>query len=366
MKFTIFTGFYNYLETVDDLVNSILNQTHTDWEWIIWDDFSENQEVSVKLQEICKIDSRVKQAFPETKKQFYWNPPTNLATGDVCLVQDSDDIMLPNLLKVYDYNFNKFQDVQLISCNSELRTDNIHGILKSFRLINYKEVRNLKESIFDPTNEYSFGDSRAWRNNIELFTNENFIYCAEDIIKELVCEKKGKLLFLPRTLSIYSWRNNSISRTMDAGVYDENKVILDTIGADNENLETLEKYYDNIYDHAVCFYNLTVNHLNTSEKINYLCTDINDDVKDKLNCLFFDQEIKYNDENNYEFVVSKIKTKSDLDILKNYFYNYKITKELSIVCDISLKHEVFNFLESNNLMFYWFGLDNFFTIKINF
>jgi hypothetical protein len=108
MKFTIFTSFYNYVDTFDLLVESIFNQTYQNWEWIISDDFSENPDVMVKLESLVLRSNKIKLIQPKLKKEFYWNPPTNHSTGDIFLVQDSDDIMHPKLLEVYKHNFDKF------------------------------------------------------------------------------------------------------------------------------------------------------------------------------------------------------------------------------------------------------------------
>ena len=39
MKFSISTSFYNRGHLVENLYKQILAQTHTDWEWIVTDDF---------------------------------------------------------------------------------------------------------------------------------------------------------------------------------------------------------------------------------------------------------------------------------------------------------------------------------------
>ncbi len=102
MRFTIFTSFYNYLDTFDQLKESVFNQTYQNWEWIISDDFSQNTEVSNKIKQLVAENPRkVKFVEPEYKKQFYWNPPIKHSTGDIFMVLDSDDMMHPKLLEVY-------------------------------------------------------------------------------------------------------------------------------------------------------------------------------------------------------------------------------------------------------------------------
>ena len=39
MKFSISTAFYRRGHLVEEIYYQILNQTHTDWEWVVTDDF---------------------------------------------------------------------------------------------------------------------------------------------------------------------------------------------------------------------------------------------------------------------------------------------------------------------------------------
>jgi len=57
---SIITGYYNGDEYIDETVKSVLNQTFPSFEWIIVDDGSTKKEAIDKLEEIKKIDSRIK------------------------------------------------------------------------------------------------------------------------------------------------------------------------------------------------------------------------------------------------------------------------------------------------------------------
>ena len=41
MKFSISTSFYRRNNLVETLYKQLLDQTHTDWEWVVTDDFSD-------------------------------------------------------------------------------------------------------------------------------------------------------------------------------------------------------------------------------------------------------------------------------------------------------------------------------------
>ena len=59
-EISIITAYYNGHKYIDETANSILNQTYPYWEWLIIDDGSTNEESLNKLEELSKLDSRIK------------------------------------------------------------------------------------------------------------------------------------------------------------------------------------------------------------------------------------------------------------------------------------------------------------------
>ena len=107
IKFTIFTGFYNYLDNLERLYEAIANQTYSNWEWLVCDDFSDDPEVLKALISLEEKDSRIRVIYPKWKKHYYWNLPISESSGEFILVQDSDDLMYPKLLECYLYHLEK-------------------------------------------------------------------------------------------------------------------------------------------------------------------------------------------------------------------------------------------------------------------
>lgn len=109
MKFSILIAHYNNADYFKDCYKSILNQTYTNWEVIILDDFSRPEE----KEEVKKTIEN------DTRFQFYENPENKgvgytksklieLATGDICGFVDPDDAIRPyaieNAIKVFRKN----------------------------------------------------------------------------------------------------------------------------------------------------------------------------------------------------------------------------------------------------------------------
>ena len=57
---SIITPYYNSQKYIEETANSILNQTFPYWEWVIVDDGSPDEEAKKKLNEIEKMDSRIR------------------------------------------------------------------------------------------------------------------------------------------------------------------------------------------------------------------------------------------------------------------------------------------------------------------
>lgn len=362
MKFTIFTGFFNFKETIDQLASSVLSQTHQDWEWIIWDDFSDDPEINMLLEKLRSADARIKRVYPTYKKEFFWNPPVDRASGEICMVLDSDDMMLPSLLSTYAYNFRKFPDLQMISCNSEMRNDSVLGDLRSMRYINFQNNCNLLQSMEDDSYEYNWGDCRAWRNRVNLFTDREWKYCGDDLIKVLTSEKLGKTLFLPRTLHVYAHREGSVSHTPEHGrsIEEENQEIIRSIGEKNRDLCSIEDYYDRRFDDMTPFYLSPINWLISGTAINYVSTTTDPRGRELIRELFPEHLIEFNSEKIYPHAVFKIRTQDDLAALNKYIDRKILPNEtMTVEADKSLKDEVNQALTKIGKPFSWFLYNKF-------
>lgn len=360
MRFTIFTGFHEYLDNFEQLVESINSQTYTNWEWIVADDFSTNPEVSKKLEELVNTNPKVKLAKPSYKKEFYWNPPINMSTGDIFVVVDSDDIIFPKFLEVYKYNFEKFPEVHMISSNSIVYNEKINGSLRSTRYINYRNNCNLHQSINDTSYEYNFGDGRAWRNNIKKFSEKDeWKFCAEDFLKITVSEELGKILFLPRSLYGYSYRESSISHEVHHNfeIFNEGNSILEKANnrVDRKNLNSINDYYDRAFNHTTAFYLSEFNKEKNCCDVNYFSPTINPREMEILKNLYSDHNLTFNDISNKDYLIVKIIDSAEIESLYQIWNYIKPKKHLIIQSNSSLRDDIINFMHINSPgPFSWF------------
>ena len=100
-KVSIIMGIYNCQDTLKHSIESILNQTYTNWELIKCDDCSTDNTYDIAEYYANKFPEKIK--LIKNKKNITLAPTLNkclqLASGDYIARQDSDDISLPNRLE---------------------------------------------------------------------------------------------------------------------------------------------------------------------------------------------------------------------------------------------------------------------------
>ena len=95
-QISVLMGIYNCADTLEEAVNSIINQTFNDWELIMCDDCSTDNTLEV-AQKIAEKDSRIK--VIKNEKNLTLAPTLNrcieVASGKYVARMDGDDICDP-------------------------------------------------------------------------------------------------------------------------------------------------------------------------------------------------------------------------------------------------------------------------------
>jgi glycosyltransferase involved in cell wall biosynthesis len=380
MKFTIYTSFYNYLDTADDLCQSIINQTYSNWEWLITDDFSDSSEVKTKLKQLSSKDKRIKIIKSKWKKQYYYNLPTEHSTGDIIVKLDSDDIPSIKLLEVYKYNYEKFPNVISIGSSSLLRKNLHTGMIAGAKYINYRNTSNYKESSeFKVTSVV--GDARSYRinklkNNGVFVSEKDFKFQrGEDVHKSYIIEEWGEFISLPRILYHYTMRDDSntggltVNTTLSKEINEKQHKFFsnfikernDTVSRDT--LFSIEKYYDSSFDHLKNFYFTGLDSEINRSKIEYWSDKVLIDDMKKIRDLYYDHEIVFNkrtDNPNYVII-------DGLDGISTIEKSIKDRKLSNTIITITTKNENRDvFMSTIRSMGYpcWFNIFNYLTLKI--
>lgn len=97
-KISIIMGVYNCEATLDASINSILQQTYTNWNFIICDDCSEDSTYQIlqKYQKMYPNKFKILKNEKNMGLNFTLNKCLNYCDGELIARQDGDDISLPN------------------------------------------------------------------------------------------------------------------------------------------------------------------------------------------------------------------------------------------------------------------------------
>lgn len=101
MLISIITVTYNSAETLRDTIESVLSQSHSDWEHIIVDGCSSDSTLSLIHQYDSRYNGRLK-LISEKDSGIYdaMNKGLRLASGEIVGILNSDDFYTtPNVLK---------------------------------------------------------------------------------------------------------------------------------------------------------------------------------------------------------------------------------------------------------------------------
>ena len=126
-KVSIIMGVYN-CKNIDELtrsVQSIVNQTFCDWEFIICNDGSTDHTLEI-LMSLKQMDSRIKVITYENNKGLAnaLNACIEISAGKYIARQDEDDISNPNRIERQVDYLDKHNDVSIVGSNAIVFDDN--------------------------------------------------------------------------------------------------------------------------------------------------------------------------------------------------------------------------------------------------
>ena len=202
---SIITPCYNSSKFLQQTIDSVLNQTFTDWEWLITDDKSTDHSVEI----IRKVnDERIK--FTVAEKNGGAGHARNLslekATGRFITFLDADDFWEPNFLEEM-VSFMKKENAELAYSNYSRCDENLIPKIEDFKADKNVTFNNLLKTCRLSLLSSMYDSQRVGK---EFFPEGSK---REDHVMWLNLLKKipvGKPL--PKTMAKYRMHASSISR----------------------------------------------------------------------------------------------------------------------------------------------------------
>ncbi len=385
LKLSLVTSCFNAENFIDELAETVISQSYDNWEWIIADDFSDDNTFQ-KLLDLQNRDPRIRVAYPKHKKEVWWNPQ-KFANGDIVCHLDADDRLLPNVFEMINHYFEIFPEVVLMHFNANKYSNTLPQTPSQL-------FENYKDNVYVSTDNDSFlegfeklyharsgifGYLRIFRNLPGLHFpehNDGDACSSNDGQWLLMLEERGKWINIPRT--VYVAREHGASENFTRwNQRGEAQLAIDA--KERRKSFHLEyprnvKYFDDIYDLAESTFTTTLNWVESSQIISFINYDYTIEKRNKVEKLFFDHKLyfDYFDNANYFFIkiqlettpqeiqeiITKIKTVNETQTYelilftdnKNLHYNLRTeTDNIDSIYQVVLSNGYhFNFFEQNN------------------
>jgi len=173
-KISIVTISYNQKKYLDQCINSVINQDYSNLEYIIVDPGS----MDGSRELINSYGKIIKKIFePDNGPADGLNKGFELATGEIYFFLNSDDMLLPNSLKMVEHYFSLFKDIDvLIGAGIQLNANRNEKSIKSdtWHLneflfganVVFQQSTFFRSSIFRKTKGFNIDNRSCWDSEL--------------------------------------------------------------------------------------------------------------------------------------------------------------------------------------------------------
>ena len=214
-RVSVLTPIYNTNPShLREMIESILNQTFTDFEFLILNDSPQNTEIEKIVKEYAKHDKRIK--YSKNEKNMGITPSRNkllkMARGEYIAIFDHDDVSIPERLALEADYLDKHPHIGVVSGWAHYFGDEYDNICKTPEYDS--QIRTyLTENCWVLHSAAMVRKSVLDENNIEY---EEFYTPAEDYRLWARLMDVTHFYNFQRVLINYRWFENNTSRLMDA------------------------------------------------------------------------------------------------------------------------------------------------------
>ena len=245
-KISVVTSVYNCEKFIGETIESVINQTFRDWEFIIMDDCSKDRSPEI-IQEYAAKDNRIKyfRNDPNKGQCGSLNYGMSLANGKYIARLDHDDICVPERFEK-QYNFMEEHEECVLCGSWKLIWENgdVHKLpVEDYPLKDMKEVRLLSLE-YDTLPHSSFFLRRSTMLEHDIKYREDYTY-AEDYGMLADMLKYGEVCLLNDYLMIYRVFPEQVTQNTSREVIvgEADRARLDYLSAiDIKDKEIGEKY----------------------------------------------------------------------------------------------------------------------------
>ena len=333
IKFGIYTSFYNSEKFIEQSFENIEKINYENFEWHVTDDYSSDNTKKMLLERINRssIKDKIKYYEQSGKKEMFWKPNLFFDTSFEWIVLiDSDDLVDPECLNVYNGVLKDKDDVSLISSDFHKVVQDTNKLYSISYILNDDKLSN-KIDRYHPSCDYlnnisynCFGALRGFNHKkIPSFEIKNNLAGGEDSYHVLWSNSYGKYLHVPRPLYIWSLRDNSESHSINvsSSFNDNFEMSLDRLKLSDGGVDVL---FNDVYIESSALGSYTVGGLK-NKNVSLWSRSLSDTQKEKIKLLYPDSNLSFNNENSEIHIVCLNSfTNQELDAVMNGISNSKI------------------------------------------
>ncbi|MBR3511048.1 MAG: glycosyltransferase family 2 protein [Alphaproteobacteria bacterium] len=242
-KVSVLTPIYNTKpEHLRECIESVLNQTFTDFEFLILNDSPDNQEIEKIVKEYAKHDKRIK--YSKNTKNIGITKSRNkllkMARGEYLAVFDHDDISMPDRLEKEVKYLDENPDVGIVSGWIELFGDK--------KLIRKMPENDKQIKIFLTDNNWMSHTASMIRRSVLINNNieyEEFFSPAEDYRLCACLMDVTKFHNIQKVLVKYRMFDKNTSVVQKTDMIEKHNIIQQFI---SNKYPMLRKEFDNNYN----------------------------------------------------------------------------------------------------------------------
>lgn len=228
---SIITPVFNSSKFLEETIASVLNQTFTDWEWMITDDKSTDNSVEI-IQKIN--DSRIQLILSDKNggAGHARNLSLKQASGRFITFLDADDFWEPNFLEEM-ISFMKKENTELAYSNYARCDENLNPVIDDFKADKPVTFYNLLKTCRLSLLSSMYDSQRVGKEYFPEGSKREDHVMWLNLLKKIPVGKP-----LPKTMAKYRMHQSSISRKKSNIVKDQYLVYKDYM-----NFSTVKSLY---------------------------------------------------------------------------------------------------------------------------
>ena len=228
---SIITPVFNSSKFLEETIASVLNQTFTDWEWMITDDQSTDNSVEI-IQKIN--DSRIQLILSDKNggAGHARNLSLKQASGRFITFLDADDFWEPNFLEEM-ISFMKKENTELAYSNYARCDENLNPVIEDFKADKPVTFDNLLKTCRLSLLSSMYDSQRVGKEYFPEGSKREDHVMWLNLLKKIPVGKP-----LPKTMAKYRMHQSSISRKKSNIVKDQYLVYKDYM-----NFSTVKSLY---------------------------------------------------------------------------------------------------------------------------